>query len=262
MTGKVKLADGNLACSKCLKQAGYSTTSVKDVSTISKMDYNQIKKSTTLNNKTSQISSSKEIVSDAAVKKAIETPTEEPIFHATQSSNHFQVDEEKGLWKFNGKFNEPYSCNDLLNYELLTNGSVQTKGGVSIGRALVGNALLGPAGMILGGLTGKKKQVEKINRIEIKLRQKGTSSTTTTITIYKGKDITTDSKDYVKYMKIAENDLALLDTISQFNPEQLLSQAPQTVSATNEIRKYKELLDDGIITQEEFETKKKELLGL
>ena len=28
----------------------------------------------------------------------------------------------------------------------------------------------------------------------------------------------------------------------------------------DEIRKYKELLDDGIITQEEFETKKKELL--
>ncbi|WP_270273774.1 PH domain-containing protein [Enterococcus gallinarum] len=31
---------------------------------------------------------------------------------------------------------------------------------------------------------------------------------------------------------------------------------------TDEIRKYKELLDDGIITQEEFDAKKKELLGL
>jgi predicted Zn-dependent peptidase len=33
-------------------------------------------------------------------------------------------------------------------------------------------------------------------------------------------------------------------------------------SPADEIRKYKELLDDGVITQEEFEQKKKQLLGL
>lgn len=33
-------------------------------------------------------------------------------------------------------------------------------------------------------------------------------------------------------------------------------------NATDEIRKYKQLLDDGIITQEEFEAKKKQLLNL
>lgn len=34
------------------------------------------------------------------------------------------------------------------------------------------------------------------------------------------------------------------------------------LEAPDEIRKYKQLLDDGIITQEEFEAKKKQLLGL
>ena len=34
------------------------------------------------------------------------------------------------------------------------------------------------------------------------------------------------------------------------------------VSAADEIKKFKELLDSGIITQEEFDTKKKQLLGL
>ena len=34
------------------------------------------------------------------------------------------------------------------------------------------------------------------------------------------------------------------------------------VSAADEIRKYKQLADEGIITAEEFEKKKKELLGL
>lgn len=35
-----------------------------------------------------------------------------------------------------------------------------------------------------------------------------------------------------------------------------------TVNGTEEIKKYKELLDNGIITQEEFDAKKKQLLGL
>ena len=33
-------------------------------------------------------------------------------------------------------------------------------------------------------------------------------------------------------------------------------------SCADEILKYKELMDDGIITQEEFDAKKKQLLGL
>lgn len=39
---------------------------------------------------------------------------------------------------------------------------------------------------------------------------------------------------------------------------------PQPASASNadELKKYKELLDNGVISQEEFETKKKQLLGL
>ena len=42
-----------------------------------------------------------------------------------------------------------------------------------------------------------------------------------------------------------------------------MSQKVETDSdKTQEIRNYKKLLDDGIITEEEFEAKKKQLLGL
>ena len=41
------------------------------------------------------------------------------------------------------------------------------------------------------------------------------------------------------------------------------SAAPsETGSVTDEIREYKKLLDEGIITQEEFDAKKKQLMGL
>jgi predicted Zn-dependent peptidase len=36
----------------------------------------------------------------------------------------------------------------------------------------------------------------------------------------------------------------------------------QQTSSADELKKYKELLDQGIITQEEFDAKKKQLLGL
>lgn len=44
--------------------------------------------------------------------------------------------------------------------------------------------------------------------------------------------------------------------------EQITNNNSATVSSAEEIKKYKELFDDGIITQEEFDAKKKQLLGL
>ena len=40
------------------------------------------------------------------------------------------------------------------------------------------------------------------------------------------------------------------------------SQVAATISGADEILKYKELLDQGIITEEEFQEKKKQLLGI
>lgn len=44
------------------------------------------------------------------------------------------------------------------------------------------------------------------------------------------------------------------------NPTQ--KKAYSTIGLADELKKYKELLDTGVITQEEFEKKKKQLLGL
>jgi predicted Zn-dependent peptidase len=40
------------------------------------------------------------------------------------------------------------------------------------------------------------------------------------------------------------------------------TQTTNTLSVADELKKFKELLDMGAITQDEFDTKKKELLGL
>ena len=171
-----------------------------------------------------------------------------------------------------------YLFEELLSYDLSTNTGVQVKGGVSVGRAIVGGALLGPAGMILGGATGKKKQINKISRIEININVNGAARSSRNISIYKGKDIEENSSLARTYFKTAQADLAMLDLVSQSSaPSRTINELSdevietetiiehsiaETPSAADEIRKFKSLLDEGIITQEEFDTKKKELLNL
>jgi hypothetical protein len=63
-----------------------------------------------------------------------------------------------------------------------------------------------------------------------------------------------------KLEKVISAHASELNKILLIKPEEQKQSIPQ--NPTDEIRKYKSLLDDGIISQEEFDKKKKELLGL
>ena len=66
--------------------------------------------------------------------------------------------------------------------------------------------------------------------------------------------------DYVKslYLEIKE----VFNNYKAAENESTESAVVQKLSNADEIKKYKELADNGIITQDEFEAKKKQLLGL
>lgn len=69
--------------------------------------------------------------------------------------------------------------------------------------------------------------------------------------------------DYDRCPKCGSRDLRTL-TSEEWAEEQRKASAPTSapVSAADELKKFKELLDMGVITQEEFDAKKKQLLGL
>ncbi len=56
--------------------------------------------------------------------------------------------------------------------------------------------------------------------------------------------------------------LSFVKRSKSFNPETKVTVEVASKSEADELKKFKELLDAGVITQEEFDTKKKELLGL
>lgn len=79
----------------------------------------------------------------------------------------YLINKDEHYFCINGIF--PVFFAEITNYtleveeETKTKGNVKgkTSGGLSIGRAIVGGVLLGPAGAVVGGVTGKKKSNTK-----------------------------------------------------------------------------------------------------
>lgn len=72
--------------------------------------------------------------------------------------------------------------------------------------------------------------------------------------------------DYKKCPKCHSTDVKALSKeeweTEKAKQGQIASTSAPTISAADELKKFKELLDMGVITQEEFDAKKKQLLGL
>ena len=147
---------------------------------------------------------------------------------------------------------------DLLYYKI--EGSVQrtsnvTGGGVNMQGAIAGAIIGGSAAAIIGS-------------------QIGTETTTQTVT-YDDRKITLyiNEHNHLETMAIrcqnADKTIAALRELIPSKEESVVrieaskqSNAKASPSSADELKKYKELLDSGIITQEEFDAKKKQLLGL
>ena len=78
---------------------------------------------------------------------------------------------------------------------------------------------------------------------------------------FEGSVLNSQMKEVADYIRIKVEECKEEWTTEQAKATQ--SGVPaSTISAADELKKFKELLDSGVITQEEFDAKKKQLLGL
>ena len=84
---------------------------------------------------------------------------------------------------------------DLISIETVVNGETlhQTKRGSQVVGGVVGGLLLGPAGLLAGALTGKKKVVEKVSKISLKALINSIDTPHYEIVFYDGDPIKTGS---------------------------------------------------------------------
>ncbi len=151
-----------------------------------------------------------------------------------------------------------YNYDDIVSYELIENGTAITSGGVS--SAITGGILFGSTGAVVGGITGSKKTNTLCSSLDIKITLNDIQNPVQYIK-FLSSPVKKNSIAYQKCFEATQETLSVLQLICKENELNHSSHTSQ-FSVADEIRKYKLLLDDGIITQEEFDAKKKQLLNL
>ncbi|EOH85503.1 SHOCT domain-containing protein [Enterococcus casseliflavus] len=146
-----------------------------------------------------------------------------------------------------------YNYYELISYTpIFEGGKIKKHHGIT--RAIVGGVLAGPVGAVVGAGTGGK-EFDTIKRLGFILHLTDNRSQNYMLMISESKS---DSFLTKSAMEDYNNIAAKLDQIISSNTQEPTSNG----SNADELRKFKGLLDDGIISQAEFDEKKKELLGL
>ncbi|WP_253734131.1 SHOCT domain-containing protein [Lactiplantibacillus plantarum] len=128
-------------------------------------------------------------------------------------------------------------------------------------RGITGGLIAGPIGAIVGASTGGK-DYDAINDVHITINFKDGSSR---VLKYVTTEYKSDSLILKSLIKDYHDGISILDAIIAENSQAVINVADAHNSQpinTDELSKLKSLLDDGIITQEEFEAKKKQILGI
>lgn len=146
-----------------------------------------------------------------------------------------------------------YNYDELISYTpIFEGGKIKKHHGIT--RAIVGGVLAGPVGAVVGAGTGGK-EFDTIKRLGFILHLTDNRSQNYMLMISESKS---DSFLTKSAMEDYNNIAAKLDQIISSNTQESTTNG----SNADELRKFKGLLDDGIISQAEFDEKKKELLGL
>jgi len=160
-----------------------------------------------------------------------------------------------------------FTFDELEGYELLEDDTSVSSGGKAA--AIAGGVMLGGLGAIAGAGAGTKKQKKRIENLVLRIDTNDMEYPCVMIT-YINKETKVDSNDYRKAQSAAQQTMSALNLIlkqrentTQETPVQqvVLNQAPAP-NEMEQLKQLKELLDAGILTEEEFQAKKSQILGI
>ncbi len=161
-----------------------------------------------------------------------------------------------------------FSHQDILEVEIVedNNTIIKTSRDSQVGGAVVGGLLLGGVGAVIGGLSGKKTMVGQISRLYLKIIVNCTEKPVYTIDFINkptGQEINKNDEVYKTAIEQANHWHALISI--------LIKQADKDISLTqkkllppsraDELLKLSQLLEKGVITQEEFNSEKAKILS-
>lgn len=150
---------------------------------------------------------------------------------------------------------------DILECEIIEDSNTIMKGGV--GRAVVGGALAGGVGAIVGANTRASKNVT--NSLQVRIITKNINRSLYTINLITT-EIKKDSTEYKSAMNFANNVYAMITAIINGNEENSNNLGGTKVMEQNDtdfieqLERLSKLKNDGMITDKEFEESKQRIL--
>lgn len=241
---RVKMRDGYI-CYKCIKSIGTVTPRLVHNLTVSEI---------------------KELISgrdDNAERMTIfkETKLVKPV---NQKIFSISIDSDNKMFIVNyllvNRSTFVFTFDELIGYEVYEDGGLtETSGG--LGAAVAGGVLFGAAGAIVGSNVGKKKGKSLISNITVALSTSVLNRNLIEIPILV-RETKVNSPEHVRARNYKREVTAILDYILSNKTDLVSAPAGEIYSEADEIRKFRMLADEGIITEEEFQIKKKLLLGI
>lgn len=182
----------------------------------------------------------------------------------SKAGNRLFVD--KGVRKFYVATDDKKCTPDVFDFSQLVDYRIEEDGNSikksEVVSAIENGLLFGDAGAADEGLADKKNN-NMVRSLNIVLTVRSEWIKTVTIPII-NTEIQKGSKLYKLSKPIFESCISILDEIIRDSKlkAQTVPEGPSTpISASDEVLKYMSLLDAGAITQDEFDAKKKQLLG-
>ena len=189
------------------------------------------------------------------------------IFGKGRTTKKLLIDDKnkKFIYQVKSTFSKTYNFSDIINYEVYENGRREVEG--TAGSALIGGAFFGLGGMIVGSNVGRSIN-EMCSQLELIIGINDSANTQLNIAFINGGNINKSTSIYKEARKSLHavcselefvlNARKLEDAVTTFAGA--FSKTP--TSSKEKLQELKEMLDDGLISQEDYEQKKRQILGL
>ena len=244
-----KLKGGEYVCFDCVKKAGHNPMTWISVFTTKEKLLDEIRSNTSSESRTqkSNIDPMKETFDRrrsslglGAKARVSDTFRPDKSFY-----KRFYIDTVHKKWQALGPV---HNYSDLVSYEYQEDGGTVVSGGV--GSAVVGGALFGSVGAVVGAATGKKKLADFVNSMKIRLTVKDMNNPTEYIDMNPVRiRMKRSSGQYRKNLEETQEILSCLELIIRENQKSLsASENSKPADAADEILKYKKLLDENKYT--------------
>ncbi len=181
-------------------------------------------------------------------------------------------DQDKRFYIILLDYSMSFRYDEIIGFETFSdNQSINFKSTSStLGRAAVGGILLGGVGAIVGGMSGKSKNINSASSVNIKIHTNNANKPFINLSTFNAREVCNEGRVlsnkfnwnfYINGLEVAEKIESLIANVMAQNDLNSPDTSVSSFSNADELIKMAHLLEKGLISQEEFDKAKYKILN-